>query len=63
MEEREEKQTVSLQLAWTQEPRKSVRETSGPCIKGKELTIIWVSSEKAAKNLTTSKPGVLLVLL
>jgi len=31
-EERGEKRTVSLQPAWTQEPRKSVRETSGPCI-------------------------------
>ena len=37
MEEREEKQVVSLQLAQAQEPRNFVRETSGPCINGKEL--------------------------
>ena len=39
-EEREEKRAVNLQPAWTQEPRNSVRETSGPCINCKELTII-----------------------
>ena len=40
--EREEKRAVSLQPAWTQEPRNSVRETSGPCINSEDVTIIWV---------------------
>ncbi len=40
--ERKEKRAVNLQPAWTQEPKKSMRETSGPCINYKELTIIWI---------------------
>ena len=36
-ERREEKWDVSLQPVWAQEPRKSVRETSGLCINGGEL--------------------------
>jgi hypothetical protein len=39
-ERREEKWAVSLQLAWAQESRNSVRETSGPCINSEELTTI-----------------------
>jgi hypothetical protein len=39
-EEREEKRAKGLQLAWTQELRKSMRKTSEPCINGKELTTI-----------------------
>ena len=39
-EEREEKRAVSLQPVWAQEPRKSVRETSGPCVNYKEPTTI-----------------------
>jgi hypothetical protein len=38
--EREEKRDVSLQPAWAQEPRNSVRETSGPYINNEELTTI-----------------------
>jgi hypothetical protein len=38
---REEKRAVSLQLTWTQEPRNSVRQTSGPCINSEDVTIIW----------------------
>ena len=37
MEEREEKQIVSLLLAQAHEPRNFVREASGSCINGKEL--------------------------
>lgn len=39
-EEREEKQSVNLQPVWIQEPINSRRETSGPCINGKELYYI-----------------------
>jgi hypothetical protein len=36
VEEREEKQVVSLQPTWTQEPRNSMRHTSGPCINSED---------------------------
>jgi len=39
-EEREEKWAISLQPAWAQELRKSVREIGGSCINCEELTII-----------------------
>jgi hypothetical protein len=39
-EEREEKRDVTLQPVWAQESKKSVRETSGPCINDEKLTII-----------------------
>ena len=42
IEEREEKRAVSLQPAWVQEPRKFVREISGPCINCEELIIVQV---------------------
>jgi len=62
-EEREEKRAVSLQPAWAQQPRKSVRETIGPCINCGELTIVQVGREKAARILTAGLLAVLLVLL
>ena len=37
MEEREEKQVVSLQLAQAQEPINFVRKTNEQCINGEEL--------------------------
>jgi len=45
-DEREEKRAVSFQPVWTQEPRKSVRETSGPYINCEEM---WA---KAVSNNT-----------
>ena len=42
MKEREEKRAVSLQPAWTQEPRISVRETSEPRINYEDITTIEV---------------------
>ena len=45
-EKREKKRAVSLQPAWTQESRKSVRETSGPYINCEEM---WA---KAVSNNT-----------
>jgi hypothetical protein len=39
-EEIEEKRAVNLQSAWTQKPRKFVREISGLGINNEELTII-----------------------
>jgi len=44
-DEREEKRNVSLQLVWTQEPRKSVRETSGPYINYEERWAKAVSND------------------
>jgi len=44
-DEREEKRNVSLQLIWTQEPRKSVRETSGPYINYEERWAKAVSND------------------
>ena len=34
--EREEKRAIILQPVWTQEPRNSVRHTSGPCINSED---------------------------
>ena len=44
-ERKEEKRVVSLQLVWTQEPRKSVRETSGPYINCEERWAKAVSND------------------
>jgi hypothetical protein len=41
-EEREEKQAVSLQPAWAEELRKSMRETCGLYINCEELTIVHI---------------------
>jgi hypothetical protein len=40
-DEREEKRVISLQPAWAQELRKSMRETSGSCVNDEKLTTIW----------------------
>jgi hypothetical protein len=47
----------------TQEPRNSVRETSGPCINSEKLTTIWVGWEKAANKSHNHQTTVLLTLL